>query len=151
MANMDSVGQNIQNSFGYFRVTFAVPVSLANTGNAVATLPMLGGGLSNNGQVIIRRITVANPSNSAGGAVPNMSAANVTVLTSSDGNTSNAITTAAGQTLGNLTGAGTFQDLALASSTSTNTVTASALFFLVNANVANAQVQVSVYGDIVQF
>jgi hypothetical protein len=101
--------------------------------------------------MILRRITVSNPSNAAGGAVPNMAAANVTVYTSSDGNTSNAVTTSGGQTLGNITGAGTYQDLTLASSTATNTISANAFFLGVNANVANAVVQIGVYGDVVQF
>lgn len=149
MASMDSVAQNYQDSFGNYRIAVAKPVSLAATGNAVAVLPVLSGGLSNNGQFILRRITVANPSNTAGGTVPSMALGNISILTSSDGNTSNAVASA--QLLGNVTGANTYQDLTLASVTLTNAVTANALFVVVNTTVANSSVTVSVFGDVVNF
>ena len=152
MANPDSVSQNTQDFFSSYRVAQATQVPLSANGDAVVALPILGSGLTpTTGQMILRRITVSNPSNAAGGAVPNMATANVTVLTSSDGNTSNAVTTSGGQTLGNITAAGTFQDLTLSTASGQFTISTGALFLKVNANVANAVVQVGVYGDVVQF
>jgi hypothetical protein len=152
MANPNSVATNLQDDFGNYRFAMATQVPLSANGNAVVVMPILGSGLTpTTGGAIIRRITVANPSNAAGGAVPNMAAANVTVLTSSDGNTSNAVTTTGGQTLANITASGAYQDLTLATATGQFAISSGALFLKVNANVANAVVQVSVYGDVVQF
>ena len=152
MASMDSVAQNYQDNFGNYRAAVAKPVLLSATGNAVVALPLLNGGLSNNGQFILRRITVANPANVvAGGSVPNMSTANITILTSNDGNVSNAVTTSGGQTLANVTGANTYQDLTLVASLGGNTVTQSTLFVVVNTAVANSSVTIAVYGDVVNF
>jgi hypothetical protein len=161
MANSDSVSQNTQDYFGSYRIAFAPGQSLANTGNAVITLPILSGGIGpsfGNGSYIVRRITVSNPSNTAGGTVPSMTAANITILTSNDGNTSNAITTAVGQTLGNISGTATFQDLVLVNGnanvttlcTAGPTYNSPALFVKVGAAVANAAVNITVWGDVVQ-
>ena len=161
MASPDSVSQNTQDSFGSYRISFAAGQSIANTGNAVITLPILSGGIGpsfGNGSYIVRRITVSNPSNTAGGTVPSMTAANVTKLTSNDGNTSNAITTAVGQTLGNISGTATFQDLVLINGnanvttlcTAGPTYNSPALFVKVGVGVANAAVNITVWGDVVQ-
>jgi len=152
MANPDAVAQNTQDFFGSYRIAFASGQSLASTGNAVVTLPVLSGGIGSpygNGSYIIRRITVTNPSNSAGGSVPNIATANVVVFTSNDGNTSNAVTTSGGQTLGNVTGAYTWQDLTLASGAATTAYSASTLFVKVGTAVANSAVNFTVWGDIV--
>ena len=152
MSNADSVGQNTQDFFNTYRLSVATGVPLTATGNAVVTLPILSGGLTpTTGSFILRNITVSNPANIAGGAVPNMAAANVTILTSNDGNTSNAVTTAVGQNLTNVTAVNTWQDLTLAAGMATSTVTSSALFLKVNATVANASVTIGVYGTVVQF
>ena len=110
---------------------------------------LVGGLTGTTGSVIIRRITVSNPSNTAGGAVPNLATANVSILTSNDGNASNAIASA--QTIGNVTGALTYQDLTLAAGTTTKSYNTNALFVLVTTAVANSAVQITVYGDVVQF
>lgn len=152
MASPQYVGNDYQDSFGLYRIAFASGQSIASTGNAVISLPVLSGGIGapfGNGSFIVRRITVGNPSNSAGGAVPSMAAANVTILTSADGNTSNAISTAVGQTLGNVTAANTFQDLTLVTAHFSTAYTANTLFVKVGVGVANAAVNISVYGDIV--
>lgn len=150
MSSADAVGQNTQDSFSSYRLAYVQGQSLATTGNAVVTLPILNGGIGG-GAFILRRITVSNPSNSAGGSVPSMTAANVTILTSSDGNTSNAVTTTGGQTLGNVSAANTWQDLTLASGASTTAYTANALFLKVGTAVGNAAVNISVFGDVVSF
>jgi hypothetical protein len=152
MANPDSVAQLYSSSFGNFAIASASGVSLGSTGNAVVALPILTGGLSNSGnvtgsgQVIVRRVTVQNPNS-------NVATANVAILTSSDGNTSNAVV--ASVVLANLTARNTYQDLTIASPYSTtSTVNGSqtqALYVLVNTAVANATVDIRVYGDTVSF
>ena len=150
MSSADAVGQNTQDNFGNYRLAFVQGQTIAATGNAVVALPILSGGIGN-GAFIIRRITVSNPSNIAGGSVPSMAAGNVTILTSNDGNTSNAVTTAAGQTLANVTAANTWQDLTLVAGASTAAYTSNALFVKVGVAVANASVNISVFGDVVGF
>ena len=89
MANPDSVGQNTPDSFGNYSIASAQGVSLAATGNAVVALPILKGGLTagnsvaTSGAVIVRRVTIQNPS-------ANVATGNISILTSSDGNVSNA-------------------------------------------------------------
>jgi hypothetical protein len=151
MANANAVGSNTQDFFSSYRLANAATVPLSATGNAIVALPILSGGMGGSGSYIIRRITVTNPSNVAGGAVPSLATANVTILTSNDGNTSNAVTTAVGQTLGNVTAANTWQDLTLVAATATNAYTASALFLKVGVGVANSAVEISVFGDVVSF
>ena len=150
MASSDSVGQNTQDSFGSYRIAFAPALSLAATGNAVAALAILNGGIGS-GSYIIRRITVTNPANTAGGTVPSLASANVTILTSNDGNTSNAVTTAAGQVLGNVTAVNTWQDLTLVAGAATSAYIANALFVKVGVAAANTSVNISVWGDVVSF
>ena len=147
MANMDSVSQFYQNSFGNFRITNAGPVSLSSTGNAVIAMPILSGGTGGTTQYIVRRITVANLTNTAGGSVPSAATANISFGTTNDG--ANLVTS--NTVLTNLTGAGTYADLTLASAANTGTFTANALFLNVNTSVANAQALIAVYGDIVVF
>ena len=153
MANPDSVGQLYLDSFGNARVAFAQAVSLASTGNAVVTLPLVGGGLtnggavSNSGSVILRKITVTSP-------VGSVSSANVAIYTSSDGNSANLVT--ANTVLSTLSAAGRYQDIALTGAYGANTAisgtTTSALFVAVNTASGNANtVNISVFGDVVSF
>ena len=148
MSSVDSVSQNTQDSFSSYRLSFAPGQSIASTGNAVVTMPILSGGIGG-GSYIIRRITVTNPSNTAGGTVPSMTAGNVSILTSSDGNASNAVVAA--QTLGNISGANTWQDLTLAAGAATTAYTANALFVKINTGVANSAVNFTIWGDVVSF
>ena len=148
MAQIDSVGQNTQDSFGNFRIAnTTVPVALTATGNAVVALPFLKGGSGGTTQYIVRRITVANLTNTAGGTAPNAAAANISIGITNDG--ANLVANA--QTLTSLTGVGTYNDLTLSATANADTFTANALFVNVNTNVANAQCYISVYGDIVTF
>ena len=148
MANPDSVNSNTQDYFGNYRlIRSAQAVSFGATGNAVVALPILSGGTGNTTQYILRRITVANLTNSAGGAAPNAATANISIGYTNDG--ANLVVSA--QTLANLTGAGTYNDLTLATLATTNSFTANALFVNINTSVANAQAYIAVYGDIVTF
>jgi len=152
MANPDSVGQNTPISFGNYAIATASTVPIGSTGNAVVSLPILVGGLTNSGNVtgsggvIVRRVTVQNPSG-------NIGTANVSILTSSDGNASNAVVAAT--VLSNLTAVGTYQDLTIASPYSTTTALTGnitqALYVKVNTAVANATVDIRIYGDTVSF
>ena len=148
MAQIDSVAQNLQDSFGNYRLIKSPnPVNLTATGNAVIALPILGGGTGGTTQYVLRRITASILSNTAGGTAPNAATANISIGTTNDG----ANLVVSGQTLANLTGSGTYQDLTLAAGTTTNTYTANALFVNVNTSVANAQCYITVYGDIQTF
>jgi len=128
------VGANYPDKFSGYAVGEVYGVSLAATGNAVATIAILGGT-----QYIIRQITVMN-------ANATINTANVTILTSSDGNVSNAVT--GNVVLSNVTSNATFQDMTLASGAATRTYTASALFVKVNTAVAGT-CDISVFGDVV--
>jgi len=146
MANPNQVGSEYQDGFGYKRLaSIRAPFSLGTTANAVVALPILSGGTGGTTEYIIRRITVANLSNSAGGAVPNAATANVTVGTTNDGANLVANLT----TLTNLTNGTSFVDLTLNTDTNKVCYTANTLFVNVTANVANCQAFISVYGDIV--
>jgi hypothetical protein len=152
MANSDSVAQNTAVNFGNYAIASATAVPLNATGNAVISLPILVGGLTaggatnSSGQVIVRRITVQNASG-------NVALANVAILTTNDGNASNAVV--ANSLLSNLTAANSYQDLTIATPYSTTTTingfTTQALFVKVNTAVANATVDIRVYGDTVSF
>ena len=152
MAQADSVAQNTASSFGNYAIGSVTGVSLNATGNAVVAIPIFGGGLTagvaanSSGQVIVRRITVQNASG-------NVALANVAILTTNDGNASNAVV--ANSLLSNLTAASNYQDLTIASPYSTTTTlngfTVQALFVKVTTAVANATVDIRVYGDTVSF
>lgn len=148
MSNQNRVGSETQDGFGNKRIaTITAPFSLGTIANAVVALPILSGGSSGSTKYIIRRITVANLSNSAGGSVPSAATANVTVGTTNDGANLVANTT----TLTNLTTGTTYVDLTLNTDTAKTLYTANTLFVNVTANVANAQAYISVYGDVVTF
>ena len=152
MASSDSVAQNTAVNFGNYAIGTVTGVPLNATGNAVVAIPILSGGLTlggaanSSGQVIVRRITAQNAS-------ANVALGNVSILTTNDGNTSNAIVAAS--LLSNLTTASNYQDLTIATPYSTTTTlngfTVQALFVKVNTAVANATVDIRVYGDTVSF
>ena len=151
MANPDSVGQNTQDNFGTYRLGQAKNVLLSATANAVGVIPMLSGGMGGSGSYAVRRITVCNPYNTAGGTVPNGAAANVTIgFDNAGGNlVSNTIS------LTNLTAVNTFVDIALGNglvaAANYTAYANSTMFVNVTANVANLGVQVNVYGDVISF
>lgn len=133
--NSNHVGANYPNSFGNYAIAKGQAVSVGSTSNTAATLSTTGTAY------IIRRITIANASKS-------IATANVSILTSNDGNTSNAVATAT--LLSNVSSTSTYQDLTLASGTLTTVYTAGALFVKVNTAVSGATCDVSVYGDVVK-
>ena len=148
MANPDSVAQKYPDSFGNYSIAFAQGVSLATTGNAVVALPILSGGLTagnsvaTSGGVIVRRVTIQNPSGNVG-------TGNITILSSNDGNTSNAVVAAV--TLSSLTATGTFQDVAISGgNVAVSGYNTQALYVKVGTAVSGT-VDIRVYGDTVNF
>jgi len=148
MANPDSVSQKYPDSFGNYAIAATTAASLAATGNAVVALPILQGGLTagnavvSSGAVIVRRVTIQNPS-------ANVSTGNISILTSNDGNVSNAVV--ANVVLSSLTGTGTFQDAAISGgNVIVSGYNSQALFLKVNTNVAGT-IDIRVYGDTVNF
>ena len=148
MANPDSVGQNTQDSFSNFRLGKISATQLNTAGNAVITIPLLSGGLTNSGNattsgaVIVRRITVQNPSGS-------IASANVSIGSTNDG--ANLVT--ANTVLSSVSAGGKYQDI---SSTATTTAVSGnvtqCLYVNVNTASGNANtVDIIVWGDVVNF
>jgi hypothetical protein len=133
--NANHVGSLYPDSFGSFGVAQAVTVSVGSTGNAVAQLPVVGGT-----SYIVRRITVANANKS-------IATANVTILTSNDGNASNAVSNAT--VLSSVSGTDKWQDLTLATAAATTVYSAGSLYVKVNTAVSDGTCDITVYGDVV--
>lgn len=153
MANPNAVANLHLSSFGNVRIAFAEAVSLSATGNAVANLSFVEGGLtnggavSNSGSVIVRKITITSP-------VGSVSSGNVGIYTSSDGSAANLITANTALTV--LSAAGRYLDVPITGAYGANTAisgsTTSALFVKVNTASGNANtVNISVYGDVISF
>jgi hypothetical protein len=132
--NANNVGARYPDSFGNFALSSAQPVYMGATGNAVTTLATVGS------TYIVRRVTVANASGS-------VALANVTILTSNDGNTSNAVTNAAALTT--VTSSTKFQDLALSTAAGTTVYSGALYVYVGTAAAANNSVEITVYGDVV--
>lgn len=133
--NANHVGALYPNSFGNFGLGKAVGVSVAATGNAVAQIPVVGGS-----SYIVRRIVVANANQS-------IATGNVTILTSNDGNASNAVSNAT--TLASVTSTSTYQDITLATGAATTVYSAGSLYVKVNTAVSGGTCDITVFGDVV--
>jgi hypothetical protein len=150
MANYDSVSQFYLDSFGYGRVAVITQTQLNTSGNAVITIPILSGGLTaganlaTSGSIIVRRVTINNPNGS-------VATANVSISATNDG--ANLVCNAA--TLTSVSGAGTYQDLAVSTAYGSKAVSGNVTNALyVNVNTAsgnNNTVNICVYGDVVTF
>ena len=146
MANPDSVAQNTQDSFSNYRLGRVTATQLNTAGNAVITIPLLNGGLTNSGNtttsgaVIVRRVTVQNPSGS-------IASANVSIGFATGG--ANLIT--ANTVLSSVSAGGTFQDISPTATLVSGSVTQC---LYVNVNTAsgnNNTVDIVVWGDVVSF
>ena len=133
--NANCVGNRYADSFGNFVIANTQPLYLGSTGNAVATLAITSGT-----SYISRRITISNANGS-------INTANVVVLTSNDGNSSNAVSNVT--VLSSVTINSTFQDLGLATAAATTVYTAGALYVKVNTAVTNGTCEIVVFGDVV--
>ena len=150
MSNADSVAQLTLDSFGNGKLTSIKATQLNTAGNAIISMPILRGGLTNGGAVansggvIIRRITVQNPTGTVASAYVSISATN-------DGG--NVIV--ANVALSTVSSTGKYQDLTIASPYTANVVSGSvtqALYVNVNVVSGNANtVEIAVYGDVVSF
>ena len=150
MANNNHVASRTAAGFGNFKIAEARGVSIAATGNALVTMPILDGGLTNSGAnltsgvAIVRRVTIANY------GAGNINTANVSVGWTNDGG--NLVANL--QTLTTMTANNMYYDLTLSGTANTTMVNgnvSSVLFFNLSAgNVAAATVDVSIYGDIVK-
>lgn len=150
MSNADSVSQLTLDSFGNGKLTNIKATQLNTAGNAVISMPILRGGLTNGGAVansggvIIRRITVQNPTGTVASAYVSISATN-------DGG--NVIV--ANVALSTVSSTGKYQDLTIASPYTANVVSGyvtQALYVNVNVASGNANtVEIAVYGDVVSF
>lgn len=120
-----------------FRVALgkAQGASVGATGNTAVLIPITEGT-----SYIVRQITVANANKSIG-------TANVVVLTSSDGNASNAVSNVT--VLSAVTSTSTFQDIPLATAAATTVYTAGALYVKVNTAVTDGSCDITVFGDVV--
>jgi hypothetical protein len=131
--NANNVGSRYPDSFGNFVIANSQPVPLNAVTNAAAVMSVVGT------NYIVRRVTIANANASA-------STANVSILTSSDGNAANAVF--ATTKLSNITSTVTFQDIAPTANAVSNVYSSGALW--VKVSTANdATCEVIVYGDIV--
>lgn len=128
------VSSEYPDQFGNYAIASGQAVSVGTAGNAAATLGTTGTSF------IVRRITVANANQS-------IATANVSILTTNDGNASNAVASAT--LLSNVSSTSTYQDLTLAAGTTTTVYSAGALFVKVNTAVSGGTCDVTVYGDIV--
>ena len=131
--NANNVGSRYPDSFGNFVIATAVPVSLNAVSNAAAVMSVVGT------NYIVRRVTISNANATA-------ATANVSILTSSDGNAANAVF--ATTKLSNVTSTTTFQDIAPTANAVSNVYTSGALWVKVTTAV-DATCEVTVYGDIV--
>jgi hypothetical protein len=135
--NANAVATRYPNAFGGYGVVINTVVPLSATGNAVATMSISGAT-----NYIVRRVTASLPSG-------NIANANVIILTTSDGNTSNALTNNVVLSSMNVANT-TWQDVGLATAAATTSFTAQALFVKVNtASAANLTCQIAVYADVV--
>lgn len=146
MSNADSVAQNTQDSFSNYRLGRVQATQLNTAANAVITIPLLSGGLTNSGNtttsgaVIVRRVTIQNPSGS-------VASANISVGKTSDG--ANLIT--ANTVLSSVTAGGTFQDISPTATLVSGNVT-QCLYVNINTASGNANtVDIVVWGDVVSF
>ena len=150
MANADSVGQFNLDSFSNGRIGVNKGTTLNTAGNAVITIPILsggltnGGGVANSGGIIVRRVTIQNNSG-------NVSNANVSISVTSDG--ANLIT--ANTVLSAMSTVGRYVDINAAAPYTSNIVSGSVtqcLYVNINAIANNGNtVDICVYGDVESF
>lgn len=135
MANSNHVSSRTPRAFGNYAIAFKEAVSLASTGNTVANLSVTGTSF------IYRRVTISN-------ATGSVASANVAILTSNDGNLSNAIGNAT--LLTTVSGSTKYVDLGLGSNVGNTVYSNPALFLRVITASGNSNtVNITVYGDVV--
>ena len=153
MANPNAVGNLYLNSFGYGLIGKLTAQSLAATGTATIKIPLVSGGLTNGGAtgnsggVIIRQVTVQNPSGT-------VASANVGITISSTGDMGASNVVVANVVLSSVSAAGKYQDLTIAYPANTVVSGASTQALYVNVNTASGNsntVDICVFGQVVSF
>ena len=153
MANPNAVGNLYLNSFVYGLIGKLTAQSLATTGTAQIKIPLLSGGLTNGGAtgnsggVIIRQVTVQNPSGT-------VASANVGITISSTGDMGASNVVVANVVLSSVSAAGKYQDLTIAYPANTVVSGASTQALFVNVNTASGNsntVDICVFGQVVSF
>ena len=148
MSSENHVSSRTPQSFGTYRIGQAT-ANMAAVANAVATIPVLGGGLTNSGNsatsgsFIPRRVTIRMPSAS-------MVTSNVSVGKTNDG--ANLICNS--QLLSNVGATNSWQDLILNGTGAGNVAidgnTTQALYLnLISNGVTNGSCQIVVYGEVI--
>jgi hypothetical protein len=153
MANSNRVGALYLDSFGYGVLGKLSAQSLATTGTAQIKIPLLSGGLTNSGAVansggvIVRQITVQNPTGS-------VASADIGITISSAGNMGASNVVVANVTLSSVSAAGKYQDLTVAYPANTEISGSQTQALYVNVNTASGNsntVDIVVYGQVVSF
>jgi hypothetical protein len=146
MANPDSVGQNTQDSFSNYLLGRVRATQLNTSGNAVITIPILNGGLTNGGAVansggvIVRRVTIQNPSGAVSSAYLSVGFTNA-----------GANLVVANSAVSSISGVGTFQDMTTTATFVSGNVS-SCMYVNVNTASGNSNtVDILVWGDVVNF
>lgn len=142
MSSADNLSSYTPISFDYYKLA-TVTCTLATTGNAIANLAILSGGVTGSGGCYaVRRVTAVNL------GMGNIALGQVCILSSNDGVNTNAITV--NSALTSLTANNTYQDLTLASGISTTLQTSSVLYVDVQtANATATSVIFDVWGHVV--
>ena len=153
MANPNKVGNLYLDGFGYGLIGKLTAQSLATTGTAQIKIPLLSGGLTNGGAtansggIIIRQVTVQNPTGS-------VASANVGITISSTGDMGASNVVVANVVLSSVSAAGKYQDLTIAYPANTVVSGASTQALFVNVNTASGNsntVDICVFGQVVSF
>ena len=146
MANPDSVGQNTQDNFSNYLLGRVRATQLNTSGNAVITIPILNGGLTNGGAtansggVIVRRVTIQNPSGAVSSAYLSVGFTNA-----------GANLVVANSAVSSISGVGTFQDMTTTATFVSGNVS-SCMYVNVNTASGNSNtVDILVWGDVVNF
>ena len=153
MANPNKVGNLYLDGFGYGLIGKLTAQSLATTGTAQIKIPLLSGGLTNGGAtansggIIIRQVTVQNPTGS-------VASANVGITISSTGDMGASNVVVANVVLSSVSATGKYQDLTIAYPANTVVSGASTQALYVNVNTASGNsntVDICVFGQVVSF
>lgn len=145
MANADSLSQQTGDAVSNYRIGIAKGVTLNTVQNGLVTIPILSGGLTNGGAagnsggVIVRRITVQNPTGSLASTYI------------SAGVTNGGATIVANSALSSITSNATFQDM---TTTATYVAGSTTQCLYVNVNVVSGNANTAdivVWGDVVKF
>ena len=153
MANPNKVGNLYLDGFGYGLIGKLTAQSLATTGTAQIKIPLLSGGLTNGGAtgnsggVIIRQVTVQNPSGT-------VASANVGITISSTGDMGASNVVVANVVLSSVSTNGKYQDLTLAYPANTEITGNQTQALYVNVNTASGNtntVDICVFGSVVSF